>query len=65
MRGQFVDARDGEKGASDVMMNEDEAIAIHEELSRLKLRKNDGVGMPTYSVIDSKAAQSAARYNLR
>ena len=53
-----------EKGANDVMMNEDEAIAIHEDLSRLKLRKNDGVGMLTYSVIDSKATQSAARYNL-
>ena len=53
-----------EKGANDVMMNEDEAIAIHEDLPPLKLRKNDGVGMPTNSVIDSKAAQSAARYNL-
>ena len=53
-----------EKGANDVMMDEDEAIAIHEDLSRLKLRKNDGVGIPTYSVIDSKAAQPAACYNL-
>ena len=32
-------------GASDVVMNEEEAIAIREDLSQLKLKKNDGVGI--------------------
>ncbi len=53
-----------EQRTNDVMMNEDEAIAIREDLSQLKLKKNDGAGIPTYSFVESRDAQSATSYKL-
>lgn len=53
-----------EQRMNDVMMNEDEAIAIRKDLSQLKLKKNDGVGIPTYSVVDFRDAKSATCYKL-